>query len=78
MMDEARDAIEKALRLGTKDAKLFYHAGIIYRRLGELREGQGILKSRAHDQPAFSCSVRRPRGKTLKEMATADAHAAAN
>ena len=62
-LDEARDAVEKALRLGTKDAKLFYHAGIIYRRLGELAEGQGILESRAHDQPVLSCSVRRPRGK---------------
>ena len=62
-LEEAREAVEKALRLGTKDAKLFYHAGMIYRRLGDLAEGQGILQSRAHDQPAFSYSVRRPRGK---------------
>ena len=32
---EARDAIEEALKLGTKDAKLFYHAGMIHYRLGD-------------------------------------------
>ena len=33
--EEAREAINNALRLGTKDAKLFYHAGMIYHRLGD-------------------------------------------
>ncbi len=28
--EDARDAIEKAIKLGTKDAKLFFHAGMIY------------------------------------------------
>src|SRR5262245_4937532 len=32
--EEARDEINSALRLGTRDAKLFYHAGMIYHRLG--------------------------------------------
>jgi tetratricopeptide (TPR) repeat protein len=33
--DEARTAIDEALRLGTRDPLLAYHAGMIYRALGE-------------------------------------------
>jgi tetratricopeptide (TPR) repeat protein len=33
--EEAREAVSKALLLGTQDAKLHYHAGMIYHRMGE-------------------------------------------
>jgi tetratricopeptide (TPR) repeat protein len=34
-IDDARRAIDKALRLGTRDATLHYHAGMIYLRAGD-------------------------------------------
>lgn len=37
-LDKAMDAINKALRLGTKDALLYYHAGVIYHKLGKKEE----------------------------------------
>ena len=38
--DEAAKAMTEALKLGTRDARLFYHAGMIYHRLGD-RAGAG-------------------------------------
>ncbi len=78
MMDEARDAIEKALRLGTKDAKLFYHAGIIYRRLGDLPKAREFLNRALTTNPHFHVLFADHAANTLKEMATADAYAASN
>ena len=77
-MDEARDAVEKALRLGTKDAKLFYHAGIIYRRLGELAKAKEFLNRALTTNPYFHVLFADHAANTLKEMATADAHAGSN
>ena len=34
-LDEAKAAIGDALRLGTRDARLYYHAGMIYKVLGD-------------------------------------------
>ncbi|MGH7848425.1 MAG: tetratricopeptide repeat protein [Candidatus Binatia bacterium] len=41
--DEALQAIQEALKLGTRDAKLFFHAGMIYRRLGETEKAKEFL-----------------------------------
>lgn len=38
--DKAKDAINKSLRLGTKDALLYYHAGAIYYKLGKRKEAR--------------------------------------
>jgi tetratricopeptide (TPR) repeat protein len=59
--EEARGAIEKALRLGTEDAKLFYHAGMIYHALGAKGKAAQYL-SRAiavnpHFHPIFAASA---------------------
>jgi tetratricopeptide (TPR) repeat protein len=40
---EARVAMERALALGTRDARLFFHAGMIYRRLGDAGRARGYL-----------------------------------
>ncbi|MEP6741097.1 MAG: tetratricopeptide repeat protein [bacterium] len=34
-LDEAKKSVEEALRLGTRDARLYYHAGMIYNELGD-------------------------------------------
>jgi tetratricopeptide (TPR) repeat protein len=44
--EEAAKAIAEALKLGTRDARLFYHAGMIYHRLGD-RAGAGTWLGRA-------------------------------
>lgn len=37
-LNNAMDAINKSLRLGTRDALLYYHAGVIYHKLGKKEE----------------------------------------
>jgi tetratricopeptide (TPR) repeat protein len=51
--DEARLAIGDALRLGTKDAQLFYHAGMIEKELGNQNEARRFLKLSLKTNPAF-------------------------
>jgi tetratricopeptide (TPR) repeat protein len=41
---EAQRAIKAALRLGTKDARIFYHAGMIARASGDKTEAHNYLK----------------------------------
>jgi tetratricopeptide (TPR) repeat protein len=38
--DKAKDAMSKALRLGTRDAVLYYHAGVILHKLGKKEEAK--------------------------------------
>jgi len=50
---EAQTAIKAALRLGTKDARLFYHAGMIARGSGDKSEAQQCLKRALALNPQF-------------------------
>jgi tetratricopeptide (TPR) repeat protein len=43
-VDEARDAIERAVAEGTMDARLFLHAGLIHAAAGRQREAMAWLK----------------------------------
>ncbi|MDH3442720.1 MAG: tetratricopeptide repeat protein, partial [Deltaproteobacteria bacterium] len=52
-VEGAREAIDKALKLGTKDAKIFYHAGMIYNRLGNERKALEFLKGALAINPHF-------------------------
>src|SRR5262245_4914568 len=52
-LDAARGAIDQALRLGTKDAKLFFHAGIIYFHLGEKHQAKEFLGRALTINPFF-------------------------
>jgi tetratricopeptide (TPR) repeat protein len=74
--DEARGAIEKALRLGTKDAKLFYHAGMIYHRLGDLEKSKELLRRALSTNPYFHVLFAEQAAHTIKEIEAADALAA--
>jgi tetratricopeptide (TPR) repeat protein len=50
---EARGAIEKALSLGTRDAKLFYHAGMIYHSLDLKDKAKEYLARALSTNPFF-------------------------
>jgi tetratricopeptide (TPR) repeat protein len=43
-LHDAGDAVAKALRLGTQDPQIFFHAGMIYHRLGDKRQGKAYLE----------------------------------
>ncbi len=50
---QAKSAIHEALRLGTQDAKLFYHAGMIAYALGERGSARGYLRRALALNPGF-------------------------
>jgi len=50
---ESVKAIREALRMKTKDAKLFYHAGMIYVAAGRPAEAKTFLKTALAIQPHF-------------------------
>jgi tetratricopeptide (TPR) repeat protein len=50
---EAATAIKEALRLGTKDPQLLFHAGMIFQRLGENETAKGYLRGAITLNPQF-------------------------
>lgn len=50
---KARKAIRKALRLGTKDARLFFHAGMIYEGIGDNELAKKYLEGALSLNPYF-------------------------
>jgi tetratricopeptide (TPR) repeat protein len=50
---EAEQPIMNALRLGTKDAQLFFHAGMIYARLGNASKARDYLSRALSTNPQF-------------------------
>ena len=50
---EARAAADKAMRYGTQDALLFYHAGMIALAQGETVRGKSLLEQALHINPYF-------------------------
>jgi tetratricopeptide (TPR) repeat protein len=50
----AAQASDNALSLGTRDAHLMYHAGIIYSRAGKLAEGTELLKRTLEVNPFYN------------------------
>ena len=65
---EARDAIEEALKLGTKDAKLFYHAGMIHYRLGDRDKAQAFLNRALSTNPHFHILFADTAAQTLTQL----------
>lgn len=51
--DEAQRTIKEALRLGTQDAKLFYHAGMIARDAGDRTAARDYLQRAVKLNPQF-------------------------
>lgn len=52
-IDEASNAIEEALRLGTRDGRIFYHAGMIYNAAGDRAKAKKFLKLAFATNPTF-------------------------
>jgi Flp pilus assembly protein TadD len=52
-LSEAQAAIKEALRLGTKDARLWYHAGMIARAAGDQAEAKKFLQQALQLSPHF-------------------------
>jgi tetratricopeptide (TPR) repeat protein len=52
-IDDAQQAITHAMRLGTKDARLLYHAGAIRIARGDTRQGRQLVKQALALNPHF-------------------------
>ncbi len=52
-IDEAKKLSDRAVRLNTNDAKLYYHAGMIQRSLGNKSAARGLLKKALLLNPEF-------------------------
>jgi tetratricopeptide (TPR) repeat protein len=50
---EAHAAMQEAMKLGTQDARLFFHAGMICQRLGETAQARVYLQRALAMQPRF-------------------------
>jgi len=66
-IDEARQAVKDALRLGTQDAKLFYHAGMVARSAGDIAAAQDYLRLALKLSPRFD-----PRQSQVAKQALAE------
>ena len=51
--EEAKTAIDQALRLGTRDSRLLYHAGMIALSTGDNQKGAEYLKQALAINPSF-------------------------
>jgi tetratricopeptide (TPR) repeat protein len=65
---EALIAMTEALTIGTKDARLFFHAGMIYHQLGELGKAREYLHRALATNPYFHLLHADLAHRTLKEL----------
>jgi tetratricopeptide (TPR) repeat protein len=67
-MAEARQAITEALRLGTRDARLYYHAGMIHHGAGDREQAVKYLKLALATNAAFDIQQAEVAKQTLKQL----------
>lgn len=67
-IDEAQQAMKDAMRLGTRDAKLLYHAGMIARAAGDTAEARKQLEAALALSPGFDPLQARVARQTLDGM----------
>jgi tetratricopeptide (TPR) repeat protein len=65
---EAEKAMHQALRLGTQDASLLFHAGMIARRLGKTNVAKDYLQRALALNPYFSLRDPESARATLSEL----------
>lgn len=63
---EAKEAMDEALRLGTRDARLFYHAGMIANALGNQRDARKYLQLALKTDASFNVLQADNARRTLK------------
>jgi tetratricopeptide (TPR) repeat protein len=73
---EAAAAMDKALRLKTEDALLFFHAGMIYRGLGKESEAEAFLERALKTNPHFHIFYASQAAHTLETMSRGTGRAA--
>jgi tetratricopeptide (TPR) repeat protein len=66
---EALAAMTEALKLGTKDARLLFHAGMIHQRLGHTAQAQDYLRRALATNPHFHIIYTDLAVQTLKQLA---------
>jgi len=67
-LDEARDASDRALAMGTPDARLWFHAGMISAGLGEVDRARAELTRALALHPAFDPLLAPQAAETLAEL----------
>ena len=60
--------MNEALRLGTRDARLYYHAGMISTALGERKQAAEYLRSALEINPTFDVLGADVARRTLGEL----------
>jgi tetratricopeptide (TPR) repeat protein len=75
---EAAKELAEALKLGTQDASLFYHAGMIQYGLGDKKQARSYLERALALNPHFSQRQATVARQTLAELGGADARPGRN
>ena len=75
--EEACEAVSQALKLGTQDAKLHYHAGMIYHRLGEKEKAREHLSRALTINPHFHIFFADNAKRVLEELGNSEEQVAA-
>ena len=65
---EAKKSIDEAMRLGTRDARILYHAGMIYKEIDDPRTAAKYLKLALAINPSFDILQADVAKQTLLEM----------
>jgi Tfp pilus assembly protein PilF len=65
---EASEAISHALEQGTKDSQLFFHAGMIYEKLGDSLKAQEFLRRALETNPKFHVAYAETARQTLDRI----------
>jgi tetratricopeptide (TPR) repeat protein len=67
-VSEAQSAIKEAMKLGTRDARLFYHAGMIARAAGDTDAARDYLKHALEINPQFDALQARNARRVLESL----------
>ncbi|MCS6804597.1 MAG: tetratricopeptide repeat protein [Acidobacteriota bacterium] len=67
--EQAAQTIQEALRWGIKDAELFFHAGMIYYRLGDATQARDYLERALATNPYFNASDSDMARTIIKQLA---------